>query len=297
MSSESAPTEAKKEINNMKNKRDLPPSWPINPNLPSHLFSGAAPYYAKYRVPYPMELVADLASRTHLEIKKGHLVDLACGTGEVLLAISRYFETITAVDLEPGMIEMGKARAAAKNINNIDWRCGLAEELILDTGSVNIVTMGASFHRVDRRKITHLARKWLMRDGFFVVLGSNSVWTGKEEWQKMVVSTISRYEDKHMSGGLYIPQASDLTKDAIPRMTHEEILIEAGFQVREYHFAVPHVWSADELVGYLYSTSKREALMAQQDAFECEIRDLLRGISDTDSYPETMDFYYILAAK
>ena len=63
------------------------------------LYRGTAGYYDRFRLPYPDALTADLTRRT-APSGRGRLLDLACGTGQSLLAV------ITA----PGALGQRRAR-------------------------------------------------------------------------------------------------------------------------------------------------------------------------------------------
>src|SRR5215813_11030659 len=60
----------------------------VKPDFPVDAFAGTAPYYVRYRVPYPAELLQDLVARASLT-GKGRLLDLACGPGRVVVAVWR----------------------------------------------------------------------------------------------------------------------------------------------------------------------------------------------------------------
>jgi hypothetical protein len=60
-----------------------------------------------------------------------------------------------------------------------------------------------------------------------------------------------------------------------------------------------HVWNADSLVGYLYSTSfaSRAVLGDLQEPFEMDLRTRLARYSADDEFPEAIDFTIISASK
>jgi SAM-dependent methyltransferase len=102
------------------------PAWPLVPNFPPDLFKGLAEYHAKYRPAYPPALLDDLVTRAGMS-GSGRLFDLACGTGELALALRSHFVEVRAVDLEPDMVEMGRRKAEEIGANNVLWSVGHAE--------------------------------------------------------------------------------------------------------------------------------------------------------------------------
>ncbi|MGW5315509.1 class I SAM-dependent methyltransferase [Nocardia thailandica] len=85
-----------------------PPSWPMRPGYHEDLFRGAAEYYSRYRPAYPQPLFDDLLDQAG---EGGVLADLACGTVEIAIPLHTRFAHVYAVDLEPDMVEVGRAKA------------------------------------------------------------------------------------------------------------------------------------------------------------------------------------------
>ena len=147
---------------------------------PKRIFSGTAQYYQKFRVPYPEKLL-----RTLIELVRpsgaGLLVDLGCGTGQLSLPLSAFFGEVHAVDLDSEMIHFGKEQQAQEDHRNIRWYCCRAEDHVEHKGSVELVTIGAAFHWMDRRAVARLCRRWLSAEKSLAVMGYNSGWTGVSE--------------------------------------------------------------------------------------------------------------------
>lgn len=76
------------------------------------LFAGTAWYYARYRLPYPDQLIRDIAEEFSLD-GGGRLLDLGCGPGSVALRFHSLFEEVIGVDPDPGMIAEAGERSQA----------------------------------------------------------------------------------------------------------------------------------------------------------------------------------------
>src|SRR5262245_37290039 len=84
-----------------------------DPGLTNDLFVGTAEYYERYRVAYPQKIF-DWVINEHKLDGRGRLLDAGCGTGQVALPLSRWFDEIIAIDPEQQMLQIG-ARAARQN--------------------------------------------------------------------------------------------------------------------------------------------------------------------------------------
>lgn len=271
------------------------PAWPLTPNFPADLFQGMARFYAQYRPPYPQELLDDLRTRAGVS-GDGRLLDLACGTGELALSLHSHFREVWAVDLEPEMVDVGREKAERCGTTNVRWMVGRAEDVDAELNSFELITAGNAFHRLDRRLVAQRAGGWVAPGRCLAVVGSSSVWSGTAEWQAIAVEVIHQWTDHEGRLGQPVPaQASDQ-----PRQTHEEVLRDAGFdEVAEYRFPTPHSWTLDSFIGYLRSTSVSSKITREgsTEAFEAELRQRLLCYDPGGQYPETIDFYYVLARR
>ena len=160
-------------------------AWPGNPDISADVFAGTAESYAKYRVPYPDALLNDLGCRAGVT-GEGMLLDLACGPGRVALPLAGCFSEVWAVDQEPEMIEVGRARAKRLGLANIRWMVGQAEEVEASPGSFELITIGEAFHRLDQRLIAERAMEWLAPGRCLTTLGCFSLRQGREPWHDIL---------------------------------------------------------------------------------------------------------------
>ena len=92
------------------------------------LYRGAAAAYDRYRLPYPAAMTADLVRRAGVS-GRGRLLDLACGTGQLAFPLRRWFAEVWAVDQEPDMIEVVRAKATTAEAPNFRPVVSSAETL------------------------------------------------------------------------------------------------------------------------------------------------------------------------
>ena len=111
-------------------------------------FRSTVPFYARYRLGYPDSLIARVAA--HVGLRAGDAVmDLGCGPGLLAVPFARLGMRVTAVDPEPDMVTACGEAAVAAGVEK-DARQGSSYALPDGVGPFRLVTMGRSFHWMDR---------------------------------------------------------------------------------------------------------------------------------------------------
>ena len=261
--------------------------------MPSDLFAGTAESYARYRLPYPEELLDDLRHRAGIT-GEGRLLDLACGPGRVALPLATHFGEVWAVDQEPEMIEVGRAQAEQQGLSNIRWLVGRAEDVEASPGSFELITIGEAFHRLDQRLIAQSAMAWLAPGRCLATLGCFSLMQGREPWHDILRTVVRRWADHGSTA-----QPAGMRPSPQPRgADHErQVLTALGFEhVGAYGFPHPYVWTLDSILGNLHSTSKlsKRALGDEAERFDADLRLALLAYDSSGRYPETLRFGYSL---
>jgi SAM-dependent methyltransferase len=137
------------------------------------LYRGAAGYYERFRLPYPDAMIADLARRA-APSGRGRLLDLACGTGQLAFPLRGWFAEVWAVDAEPGMTEVVRAKAAAAGAARIRAVTAGAEDLRTGPARFELIVIGNAFHRLRRALVAERARAWLEPGGCLALCWSAS---------------------------------------------------------------------------------------------------------------------------
>jgi SAM-dependent methyltransferase len=117
------------------------------------LYRGSAGYYDRYRLPYPAAMIEDLARRADVS-GRGPLLDLACGTGQLAFPLRRWFREVRAVDAEPDMTELVRAKAAAAGAAAIRPVTARAETLRAERGNFELAVIGNAAALGDRGTFT-----------------------------------------------------------------------------------------------------------------------------------------------
>ena len=258
------------------------------------LYRGTAPFYDRYRRPYPKELLADLRRRLPIS-GSGRLLDLACGTGQIAFPLAEYFAEVWAVDQEEGSVAYGRAKAETRGITNITWVTGSAEATALD-GPFELIAVGNAFQRLDRQLVAKLMYSWLQPSGGVALLWGGTPGRGDRPWQRAMTELL---EDWMARAGATdrVPAGWEAAMDEDP---HEQVLRRAGFQyVGGFDFSVEQTWTVETLTGFVYSTSflNTDALGDKLRTFERALADRLLSCEPDGTFRELANYSYQLARK
>lgn len=249
------------------------------------LFAGAAPYYARYRAPYPPELIADIVTHYGLD-GQGRLLDLGCGPGTLTLPLAQYFESVVALDVDESMVEEGRRIAASFSQfrdEDVAWRVMRAEEISPELGTFRLVTCGSSFHWMDRDVVLAQVKEMLEpRSGIALAAGIRPWWDGPEDWHQAITAAVKRYlGDRRRAGATAFKEAGEL---------FEQTLERNGWRVElNRDYPSQHQWDVDSVIGHLWSTSfaNRSLLGDHAGQFEAELREELLRLHPDEVFKET----------
>jgi ubiquinone/menaquinone biosynthesis C-methylase UbiE len=264
------------------------------PVFRSDLYRGTAPFYDRYRVGYPSELLDDLCARAAAG-GAGRLLDLACGTGQVTFPLCSRFSDVTAVDWEPETVAFAQAKADRLGMTNVQWFVGRAEDVPV-SGLFELVTIGTAFHRLNRRAVARRTFEWLAPGGHLALLWSNPPSIGERDWQQVMAQVVQDWIDRAETGDRLIGGLDATLADK----PHRVVLEDAGLlYVGKFEFLTAHTWTVDELAGVMYSTSmlSHEALGEHVDAFERDLARRLLEVVPDGRFDEEISFAYDLAVR
>ncbi len=266
----------------------------MNEHMPD-LFASAAPYYARYRPPYPDVFFQHVVERFGLD-GTGRLLDIGCGTGQIAIPLAPYFAEVVGLDPDASMLTEAARVALDANVRNARWLQGsdrdlsrLAEEI----GMVRLATFGRAFHWVDR-DATLRALDQIIEPGGGVIVCSDAerIWHFSGGWQRATQQVIRRWlgDVRRAGSGTYnvrhVPFTETLEASAFP---HVEL----------YNTTVERFPTIDDILGYLYSTSfcSHHVLGDKRAAFEADLRRTLSAINSEGRFSEKLDFDAWLATR
>lgn len=254
------------------------------------LFTGTAVYYARHRPGYPTAFLTEVARR--FSLPGGRLLDLGCGPGTLTIALAGRVREAVGVDPEPDMLAEATQQASLAGIRNIRWVEARAENLPPDLGRFQLVTMGRSFHWMDRDQVLATLAEMITPTGGLVIVNDNCLVRPASDWQRTLEEIQAKFLGtvRRAGSGIFAP----------PTEPHETVLARSPFRhVERVVYEFERQWTVEQIVGYLYSTSFpiRRLLGDRRVSFEKEIIEALRTYSPDGRFVEPVHLEAIFASQ
>ncbi len=260
------------------------------PEFQPRRFRTTVPYYARYRLGYPERLVSAAAEISALQ--PGELVlDLGCGPGLLALSFAGLGARVVAVDPEPEMLAAGR-RAAAEAGLAIDFREGSSFALPAGLGSVKLVTMGRSFHWMDRAATLKALDRIVAPGGALALFGESHPRTRENRWRQIAAEVSARYGADH--------ELHRRMRRAPDARSHESYLFDSAFcELVGSSVFVRHTLTAEDIIGreLSLSVSSPEKLGDRREAFEAELRAALAEFSPDGQFTEIAELRAVVARR
>ncbi|HEV3156970.1 MAG TPA: class I SAM-dependent methyltransferase [Candidatus Baltobacteraceae bacterium] len=262
---------------------------------PDQIFRGAAPYY-RYREGYPAAFFEELQKRCRLDGTQ-RVLDLGCGTAVIALGVAGYVKHVVGVDPEVGMLAEARRIADERNITNIEFTHGDSFTLpTMDLGSFDLVTMGQSFHWMDRpATLSTLARILPHPLGTIVISWHlRPIDSPLSDWEEAISDVRKRWlgEKLHTGAG------SDVYHR--PAESDEELLQRSAFSdVETFSLSSQCEIDIDKLVNvqFSFSTTTPEDLGAGQAEYAQEVRKALLGVNPSGRYLSISESVALIARR
>lgn len=251
------------------------------------LFTGTVGFYRQYRPGIPDSVAAVLDAAVDQRSPR-RLLDVGTGTGLVVEALLGRFDDIIAIDNDADMLAAAEAalRPALPEGASLVLDQTTAEDFVPPTGwHADLVTICRAFHWLDQAAVLAQLDAQVNPRGAVAIFGDNSFWVATSPWKTAVRSVIQDFlgEQRRAGGGTFNHH----------NRPYSEIMQESQFhQVDEVTVPVQRMWTADSILGYLYSTSfAAPHLFGERlEEFDNTARARLAEFSDDDTFVEDNEF-------
>lgn len=255
------------------------------------LFAGTAEYYARHRPGYPQAFFDEVIRRLCLD-GTGRLLDLGCGTGQLTIPLAGHVAEAVGMDPEPEMLTQAARHAQRAQVTNVTWILGSSADLSSRFGRFRLVTMGRSFHWMDRNHVLIALADIVDDEGGIVIANDGCLIRPATVWQRAVEDIQLRFV-----GPVSRPGYANIADSREP---HESVFARSPFPTLDrivHHFE--RVWTPEQIIGYLYSTSLplQQLLGDRQAAFEQGVTDMLRGLDPQGRFIEPVALEVLIARR
>ena len=256
----------------------------MNDPLP---FAGTAPFY-RFRAPYPAAVFGYLRSAFALD-GGSRVLDLGCGPGTLAIPLSRLVSEVVALDPDSEMLAEGERLAAETDRTNIRWLRSRAEDVSSELGRFRLVTLGQSFHWMDRELVLRRLTP-LVEDGGGLALVGPGARRPQESWEPLADAVVAKY----LGPRARHPQANPEPENA-PALRRSECFAELS--AREFPSDLER--DVPSVVGHVYSvsTSARRLFGDRAAAFERDLALALAGANPSGVFRERVETEVVVARK
>jgi SAM-dependent methyltransferase len=225
-----------------------------------HRFREAAAEYLDGRAPYAPRLFERIALLCKLDATS-RVLDLGCGPGQIAIALAPFVGHVIGIDPEPRMLDAARAAAPA-----IEWICGSSYDLPA-LRELALVTMGRSFHWMDRRATLVQLDQMVARGGAVALIADDHPDVPANAWHAAFKAI------------------TDLVGEADPAkamrkanwLTHEAVLLDSPFcELETISVVQSRRVTIDSLVA---RTRTMSSVRAHAGDFEAELRDALAAFA------------------
>ena len=150
-----------------------------------------SPAFRIYFEPLYQRLEILLAQKLNTRSGNGDFLDVACGTGEIIIRLARKYPQVhfTGIDLTPAMVI--KAKEKRTLLSNVDFCEANIDQLPFENESFDIILCSEAFHHFpEPARATSEMYRVLKKGGYlFLMDPAFDTW-----WQKILIAVVGYFD-------------------------------------------------------------------------------------------------------
>ncbi len=209
-----------------------------------HRFRTAAKHYLSGRPGYAPRLI-ELVTQLTEQGRRDRVLDLGCGPGLLAGAFAPLVREVMAVDPEPEMLRIAAARYGESG--RIVFRRGSSFDLSPEWGRFRLVTMGRSFHWMDRAETLRRLDGMIEPGGAVALFDSDMPDLPENAWHAEYRAVVRRYAET---------DTTHVRHRGPAWVRHEAFLLDSAFDALERVAVIERrTVSVEQLVDRAFSRS------------------------------------------
>ena len=263
-------------------------STPVVPFVPDR-FQSAVPFYVAHRLRYPDTLIDEVVARVGLAAP-GRVLDLGCGPGFLAIAFAGRAGEVVGMDPDAAMLAAAEAETA-DTANPPRFVLGSSYDLTPKLGRFALVTMGRSFHWMDRVATLRALDGMIEPRGAIALFNDGHEKCRANLWRDILEEVQKQFVDASAS--------QKLRRD--PEWeSHSTVLLDSAFSRVERHSLIERRdLRVDEIIGRALSMSAMapQVLGDKLGEFQKTLRERLLAAEPSGAFQEIVEFSAILARR
>ncbi len=200
-----------------------------------HRFRTAARHYLAGRPGYAPRLIELVARLTGLG-PEDRVLDLGCGPAMLAGAFAPLVREVMAIDPEPEMLRIAQEEFGASG--RIVFRQGSSFDLSPELGRFWLVTMGRSFHWMDRGATLRVLDGMVEPEGALALFDSDLLDLPENAWAADYRTLVRRYADDdrahvRLRGGTWVRHEAFLLNSAFHQLDQVSVIERRSVTVRQ----------------------------------------------------------------
>lgn len=260
------------------------------PHYEPDRFRSTVPFYERYRLGYPDRLIQRVIALLGLE-PGDPVLDLGTGPGLLAIPFARAGMQVTAADPERAMLDAAASAARSAAVTLTLWQ-GSSYQLAPSMGPYRLVTMGRSFHWMDRAATLEMLDHIIVPQGAVALFNDEHPDTPENRWRRVLEEVANRYgrnEESHV-----------VERKSCGYRRHPSVLLDSPFSVLDgLSVVIRKSLTIDDVVGRAFSlsTCSQQKLGERTSAFEADLRAALAELYPGGTLTEIAEIKALIARR